>query len=186
MTRHCGICLVPIFLITSSFFNWIFCKEEQLLTYLFIQLFIYINVDSWIFILCSKFLSNYHYYHCYVCYSNYSRIGHWEFFQISYYAFSTNSHPFCLFFSVRGLNSGLQVCLVGSLLLEPHPSPWETIILWHCGLNSGFCPWQAGTLPCELHLQSILFWWFWRLGFMNYLPWLSLNYDPLGLSLPNC
>jgi hypothetical protein len=43
---------------------------------------------------------------------------------------------------------------------------------------------QTGALLLEPHLQSILFWLFWRWGgLMNYLPWLALNQDPPDLSL---
>jgi hypothetical protein len=42
--------------------------------------------------------------------------------------------------------------------------------LWDWGLNSGLCVCKAGTLLLEPHLQSILFWLFWRWGLTNYFP----------------
>jgi hypothetical protein len=44
---------------------------------------------------------------------------------------------------------------------------------------------KAGTLQLEPHLQPILLWLFWRWDFVNYLPGLASNHDPLDLSLLN-
>jgi hypothetical protein len=43
------------------------------------------------------------------------------------------------------------------------------------GLNLGLHACKAGTLPLEPHLQSILFWLFWRWGLVIYLSRLALN-----------
>jgi hypothetical protein len=50
--------------------------------------------------------------------------------------------------------------------------------------NQDFALAKQGSLPLEPHLQSILLCLFWRWGLMNYLPGLTLNPDPLNLSIP--
>jgi hypothetical protein len=42
---------------------------------------------------------------------------------------------------------------------------------------------KAGTPSLQPHLQSILFWLFWRWGLMNYLPRLASNLDSLILPI---
>jgi hypothetical protein len=53
------------------------------------------------------------------------------------------------------------------------------------GVNSGLLTCKAGALLLEPHLQFILLWLFWRSVLANNLPGLTLNLDPLDLSLPN-
>jgi hypothetical protein len=44
------------------------------------------------------------------------------------------------------------------------------VFLVGLGLNSGLCSCKAGIVLLEPHLQSILFWLFWRWGLASYLP----------------
>jgi hypothetical protein len=53
------------------------------------------------------------------------------------------------------------------------------------GLNKGLHACKAGALMLGPHLQSILFWLFWRWGLLNYFPRLALNHDPPYVSLPS-
>jgi hypothetical protein len=54
-------------------------------------------------------------------------------------------------------------------------------------LNSVLPAWNAGALPLETHLQSILPWlfWIWGVDLKNYLSRLALNLDPHNLSIPS-
>jgi hypothetical protein len=66
--------------------------------------------------------------------------------------------PFFFFFSSGDWTQGL------SFPLEPCPSPFFFLVgMRSLGLHS--C--KAGTLVLEPHLQSILFWLFWRWDLMN-------------------
>jgi hypothetical protein len=72
------------------------------------------------------------------------------------------------------------------LPLAPNQYCFRGVCDW--GLISGLCACkadagEAGNLPLEPHLQSILLWLFWRQGLKNYLVRIASNHDPPNLSL---
>jgi hypothetical protein len=50
-------------------------------------------------------------------------------------------------------------------------------------LDSRLSTYNAGALPLEPHLQSILLWLIWRWDLMNYLYGLTSNQDPPSLQV---
>jgi hypothetical protein len=54
-------------------------------------------------------------------------------------------------------------------------SPHPFFCVWDWGLNSGLHACTAGAVLLEPHLQSILFWSFWRWGFHELFAWAGLK-----------